>query len=216
MSWVSENEEKVQKYMNIGVAALIVGVLLWIFAIQPYFEKKDLVSYQPEGSVSKVTYSKSDKNLSINGGDADLASLVNVGLFEPLKPGDDPTVAKEKLGNPNRFHTEGEEKSEHQNAYREYEMKGYTLLLSTYLTRYASTASTDYEENIYHALESLPHGFSYHEVLRGDALQNIPKEVSGDLKSISVDVSSDNYGPIQLTLVGDRVEKMRWYENRPQ
>lgn len=216
MSWVSENEEKVQKYMNIGVGVLVVGVLLWIFAIQPYLEKRDLVSYQPKGSISKVSYSKSEKNLSINGGSADLASIVNVDLFEPLKPGDDPNVAREKLGDPDRFRSEGDEKSEHQNAYREYEMKGYTLLLSTYLTRYASTANTDYEENIYHALESLPHGFSYYEVLRGDALQNIPEEVSGDLKSISVDVSSDSYGSIQLMLVGNRVEKMRWYENRPQ
>ena len=202
--------------MNIGGAVLIGGVLLWIFALQPLLEKTNLTDFPAKGSVTNLTYNKSDKKLSMYSASASLDTLIDTGLFEPLKPGDDPNIAKEKIGDATRFRTEGDTKSEHQDAFREYEMSGYTLLLSTYLTRYASTANTDYEEDIFHALESRPHGVSYYQVLRGDALSNIPNDLEEKLKIISVDVGSDNYGPIELSLVGSRVEKMRWYENRPK
>lgn len=211
MSYITDNEAKITRYMSFGFGALIIGALLWIFAIKPYLEKADTVNYQPKGSVEKITYKKSDHSLGINGGNNNLASLVNVDYFYPLKPGDDPNVASQKLGEADRFRTEGDNTTQHQNAHREYELNGYTLKLTTYLTRYS-----DSDDDIFHVLESLPHGVSYYQVLKGDALSNIPSDIGEELKTITVDVNNDDYGAIQLNLVGDRVESMRWYENRPR
>lgn len=211
MSFSPEKDEKVQRYINIGVGVFIGGTLLWIFALQPLLEKANLADYPAQGSISEVTYNKSKKQLGMKSTNVELDDLVDTSLFEPLKPGDDPNKAEALLGEPDRIREEGNEDSQNRHIYREYDFANYILILGTHWYRYS-----DGSDDLFHTLESIPSGLSYYQVLKGDSLSNIPSEIEKELKTIGVDVDGDNYGSIELNLLGDRVEYMRWYENRPE